>query len=52
MEKRSIGIEEKRGERGRMRSERPSYIFNNTEFTDLQVDVMNNQANNYINNQV
>lgn len=51
-EKRSIEIEEKREERGRMRSEQSVYISDNTEFMDLQVDVMNNQVNNHLNNQV
>ena len=49
--KRSIGIGEKRGEGG-MRSEQSAYILNNTKLTHLQVDVMNNQANNHLNNQV
>lgn len=35
-----------------MRSGQPAYISDNTEFIDLQVDVMNNQANNHLNNQV
>lgn len=35
-----------------MRSEQSAYIFDNTKFIDLQVDVMNNQAYNHLNNQV
>lgn len=35
-----------------MRKTHATYNTDNTELTHLQVDVMNNQANNHLNNQV